>query len=268
MKSVFCGMSQKSSNLNPDADPLREEGIPAAVYQRMFGDCNTVKITVDLLTLLLAPLQDHGGNPVSGARLALPADLITEGLFSSSSERLDSSRTDPRSDLHTAILLGFRFLKQVVKECSINASKLAESQGFLAVQLGGPFKVVDTYGELFRSEPRLLNFVTDANVLEIVMCLKETQQRHGEGARFVDLLLTLCSSGGIPFPANQVRIVELFLKTEFQWLCKMRLGGLGPEFQFQDKKWLPLKNMKETNGVLPCMLMAIGDCTPDEKMFR
>ena len=206
MKSLFRGMSQKCSNLDSNVDPLTAEGIPDKVYQRMFGDCDTIAITIDLLTLLLAPRTAEDGTPNPGAQCAVPSELITEGLFADASERMDPNREDPRSDMHSAVLLAFRFLKQAIKNNSDNATTLASFQGFIAANLGGPFKVVDTYGELFRSEPRLLHSVTDANVMEIVKCLKNAQQVSGEGARFVDLLLTLCSAGGISFPSNQVRI--------------------------------------------------------------
>ena len=165
-------------------------------------------------------------------------------------------------------MLGFRFLKQAIKGNTVNAALLAEYQDFLSANLGTGFKVVDTYGELFKSNPFLLQSVTDANIEQVVTQLQQAQQLDMGGARFVDLLTMLCSSSSgreeIPMPANQLRILERFVKSHPEMLCEMRAGSFGaadptPVFRYpvHSEDWINLAEIEERHGTAPCLFKAI-----------
>lgn len=152
-------------------------------------------------------------------------------------------------------------------------------------------QVVDTYGELFRSNPLLLQTVSDETITLIVRCLKSTMAGTLEGARFLDLLSMLCVYSDTPIPANQSRIVEHFLYPDFAMLGQLRLGSDGPEFSLSPSSyhdgaskgngtetkalpslWLSLATIealpKQREGVLECLCKEIQDNSVDEKTFR
>jgi hypothetical protein len=153
------------------------------------------------------------------------------------------------------------------------AGLLAQSQEFLSTNLGSSFKVVDTYGELFRSNPLLLQSVTDESVITIVRCMLAAQNENMAGSRFIELLAMMCGSTNenndeVPMASNQVRILEHFIKARPEMLCELRVNDTVPEYRYvkaietastsapgkmkksyqNESVWIPLRDIREVDA--------------------
>ena len=81
--------------------------------------------------------------------------------------------------------------------------QVAQHRAYVASHLGGLFKANDTYGELFADNADLLNNLQPRDVEQVQRVLRETHLAEGRGARFVYLLLMLCSLDDKPLAKCQ-----------------------------------------------------------------
>lgn len=86
---------------------------------------------------------------------------------------------------------------------------LAARKSWVATHLLGPYKANDVYGQLYKDNLALLGVLSDADVIQVQTALTEAHIGQGRGSRFVDLLVLLCSAGGIPIPRSQNKVSRL-----------------------------------------------------------
>ena len=118
------------------------------------------------------------------------------------------------TDTFMAVKLAFRFLRMSMCSHQVNQCILNKYSDFLSKReiLSSDFGVVDTMAEMYKGNFGILDQVSDGTMEEMTTLLKELHHDGYRGARFVDLLRTLCKCEDTPVPANQNRICDLFLK--------------------------------------------------------
>ena len=242
-----------------ETNPFTRDGIPNIPTQRVMAQLGAIGLTVKLLdTILQVPYLDI---------------------------------VDPTSN--KAITLLFRFLRQVVKANNVreHVSLMEEHLDFIHKHLNSDYKVVDTLSELIADNASLLdNQVTPEFVSHIADCLHAQHKEKLCGARFVNMLRSMCSLDGNPLVYNQSIVLANSLahlmELEDCPLSRVKIGkdGMvqitGPtksatgQYTWTKPKWIKLSQFQargtKHDGVFEKYLFnkPLRNCTDDEKTLR
>jgi len=173
--------------LGPGNDPFTKIGDPSVAWQDIFGEQEMMEVTISVITTIFDTLQ-------------VPMEDIEGDKCGKQAVR--------------CIMLMFRFIRMLVMRNPVNQSKLAQHIDFLNRFLPFKFQVVDTLAELFTGNLKVLTAITDKDLEDLLVILKDKHEKTSAAARFVDLLRNICGCNGVPIPENQNRVVDKFVQDE------------------------------------------------------
>jgi len=248
-------------------DPFTSEDPPHVMHQAMFGQFNSVALTVEWISAVIS--VDHPWYTLEGKTrfptiLHVPAWAVERNYLG--------------KPLHEACLLAFRFLKQVIRENSLMKDALAKHLEFLACHLSGLFKANDTYGQLLKNNRKLLHSLRDEDVEHVAAIIAQTQNAKGRegkrGARFVVLLRMMCKCDGQPVRHAQIKVLDAFLNRNRHLIPTVKHSSEGlPSIlmpsglnQSEGEEWFPVDRFRDREGDI--LRADIWDNADHEKMYR
>jgi len=289
LRDTFLSMIEFCSN-SVNSNPLTREGPPRVMHQNMFGEMGALTLTIEWVTVILMTAGGSSAEVATNAWLFDPGDRAWQDP-SVINKDSDKTYINVGRPLCMALLLAFRFLRQVIRENETNQSMLAEEEkqhGFLASHLLGVYKANDVYGQLFKNNLELLSRMTNKQVKDVVHALSVSHSENKRGARFVDLLGLLCTVHDIPLPRCQNKVFDEFMVKTQDGLCAVnfvesgRDGAPGqrleePEFSMPSLEdpsgfeFIPVAEFKDGDQDLytaEIFNADILDCKPREKQYR
>ena len=168
--------------------------------------------------------------------------------------------------LFSALRLAFRFLRQVVRDNTVMKVQLGSHVDTLSGYLGGYFTANDTYGMLFQNNKLLLEHLSTPVVEKVQACLRQCHTSDLSGARFVDLLVMMCTVHGRPLTRCQNMVFEAFLLQNRDLLNEVEhRDGVRIKLKTHTK-WIDIRKFDDDETRI--FSKQIWDNTEDEKLYR